>query len=314
MQHDKRKYVFKTPDGREVSLSCLDANSIAQGTELVLSAGGFLDEESAFKEGRKFKQSLLFTGAKLRIGVDAGKDRSTSFLSKGVKEKVLKAHGVNVINNVHGLSVYDENIPVKTFSASGVGLVSPATTETFTQSILEHSDLESELDEKSLLALELYGASHYERSDRARFLTLVLAAESMLEPLKREPVVRAFVESLILSTKGSELPESERQSLLGSLNWLRNESISRSLKRLAQQYVPEKSYKSLSAEAFVLECYRVRSKLVHTGRHDLSGPSLGVLAAHLNVFLSDVLVAKVTGGCTLQRPPMSTVERPFRLP
>lgn len=295
VQHDERKHNFLSPSGREVSLSCLDAVSIAQGTELVLTTGGFPDDQSALQEGRKVKQSLLFAGAKLRIGIDAGGDRASSFLGAVVKEQMLREHGVNIINNVHGLSVYSEDIPVKTFSVSGVGLVSPTSAEEFAQTIMGNSDVASKLDEKTMLALELYGASHYEHSDRARFLTLVLAAEALLEPQERELCSRAFVEKLIRSTKDSSLAVPEKDSLLGSLRWLRKESISRSLSRLAQRYVPEKSYNSMPAIKFALECYRVRSGLVHTGRYDASGVSLGVLAAQLNLFLSDVLVAKVTG-------------------
>ena len=293
VQHDKRKHDFLTSNGKEVSLSCLDADSIAQGTELVLTAGGYPDEESALGEGRKVKQSLLLAGAKLHIGVDAGKDNPSSFLGAAVREKVLTEYGVNIVNNVLGLSVYSEDIPVKTFSASAIGLVSPKTAEIFVQTILDLSAVASKLDEKTMLSLELYGASHYERSDRARFLTLVLAAEALLEPKRRESFSGAFVEGLIRSTENSELGRPEKESLLGSLRWLRKESISRSLKRLAQKYVPEKSYESMPAVTFISKCYQVRSTLVHTGNYDASGIGLGVLAAQMNVFLSDVLVAKV---------------------
>jgi hypothetical protein len=151
-----------------------------------------------------------------------------------------------------------------------------------------------EISDKERLALELYGASHYEKSDRARFITLVLAAEVLLEPRERENSTKEIVRGLIEYTKGSQLGKEEKDSIIGSLRWLYKESISKSLRDMIERHLGAREYGNMIAKKFIDHCYAIRSKLVHTGKVNTEVIHLGKLASQLKRLLSDLLV-EMTG-------------------
>ena len=288
----EKETFFDLDNKYHVCLKSLEDKPIKESKELTLSSKGFGSEEEAWDIGKKVKDSLLVACMKLRIGVDAGKDKPKSSLSIAIKEKIHDEHKVKIIDNVHGLTVYDEVNPVKTFTVSGIGLVSPATSELFGDEIKTPFISNIILSNKETLALELYGASHYEKSDRARFLTLILALESLLEPKERDEKTIKHVEALIEKTNSATIPENEKKSILGSLKWLYTESISQSIKRIVNIFLGEKEYAGMSSVKFVTHCYKMRSKLVHEGKTP-DAIHLGALAAQLNVLISDLLQRKI---------------------
>jgi hypothetical protein len=83
------------------------------------------------------------------------------------------------------------------------------------------------------LAFDLYSASAFQPSTDARLIMLVMAVETLLDPKPRPESSRAHVEHLMALSQAADLPESERASLLGSLQWLRLQSIRQAGKALA---------------------------------------------------------------------------------
>jgi|WetSurMetagenome_2_1015567.scaffolds.fasta_scaffold36885_5 hypothetical protein len=289
--HPEKRYDLKLPNGTKALLSTLDAESIGEGKELVISGGGFKTEESACSIGKVVKDSVLMTGVKLRIGVDTGKEKTSGWVNPTIKNEVLNNHGVRIINDVHGLSVYSEEYPVKIFSTSGPTIFCPSNAEKFSSELCNY--FSATLSDKQRLALELYGASHYEKSDRARFLTLILCAEALLEPSARSDKERELIDSLVNFIKDADIGNEERQSILGSLMWLYKQSISQSLRKMAEEHLGGKTYDKLPAAKFITVCYEARSTLVHTGGVNESQVNIGVLAAQLNIYLSDLLLSLV---------------------
>lgn len=295
INHEEGTYSFVMAEGNtNTTLSSKDSNSISTGNKFVLSCGGFDSEEDAFNTGKRVKDSLLLSGIKLRMGLDAGRDKARSWLGISVKDMMLKEHGVRIIDDIHGLSVYSEEYPILTGSASGVVIFSPIDAENFTSMLSVLYQRMPEISDKVRLSLELYAASHFEKSDRARFITLVLAIEALLEPKKRKNSAKEVVDGLIKYAKDSQLDDQVKNSFIGSLKWLYKESISYSLQEMAENYLIDRKYGDKSAKNFIKHCYDVRSKLVHNGRVDVEEANIGTLAAQLNLFLSDLLI-EMTG-------------------
>jgi hypothetical protein len=63
-----------------VRLKSLESKPIKESNEFTLSSKGFGFEKEAWEIGKKVKRSLLVSCMKLRIGVDAGKDKSSSIV------------------------------------------------------------------------------------------------------------------------------------------------------------------------------------------------------------------------------------------
>src|SRR5919199_968157 len=139
----------------------------------------------------------------------------------------FRKQGIRVINEFHGLQVYEENPELPTeFASISVEAKIKKGISVFEQYFREAVDLSLEFTYRETLAFELYGLSYFESAGRARFLTLVTAIESISENKMRSPQAVKHVEKLIELTKGSGLPNSETQSMVGSLDSLRGESIS----------------------------------------------------------------------------------------
>ena len=294
IRDEEKKITCQLSNNTTLSLNSYNGEKITESTTFVISCGGFSSEEEAFIQGSNVKKSLLISGPLLGIGIDAGKDLASSRMSTGMKNSMFEKTGVKIIEDVHGLSVYSEEHPTRVLSFSSSGIVQPWTASQFINTIKSLSSSKLELTEKELLCLELYGASHFESSVRATFLTLVLAIESLLEPEKRGKEATKHVDLLIkLTNEYCRLSSAEKSSIKGSLQWLYQDSISQSLKKLASTYLSHKEYCGLSSQKFISKCYEFRSNLVHSGKLKDKKENLSVYTSQLNVFLSDLLQEKI---------------------
>ncbi|QDT17091.1 hypothetical protein CA12_32030 [Alienimonas californiensis] len=117
-----------------------------------------------------------------------------------------------------------------------------------------------------------------------------MAVEAILEPSERSDVVQSHVRSLISQTRESELPQDEKQSICGSLDWLFRDSIGRSGRKLAESLLAGKTYNGKAAGKFFEQCYSIRSKLVHEGNSG-RGQKPEELITELNSFVRDLVIA-----------------------
>ena len=104
----------------------------------------------------------------------------------------------------------------------------------------------------------------------------MIALESLAELRQRSPEARDLVGSFLAQTQASGLPESEIDSIVGSLRWLRSESIGQAGRRLARSLEPRR-YMDLSSVQFFTRCYDLRSRLMH-GVHPM--PTREEIDAH----------------------------------
>jgi hypothetical protein len=295
IEHEERTFDFLLPGYRKAVLRCIDSESISKSKKFELLSGGYATEEDAFKVGRRVKDSLLLCGLKLRLGIDAGRDTSGFILSNGIKKEIFEQHGVKIIEDVHGLTVFSEKYPTTWPSASIRGSVAPANrqdAEKFTgllSEIYTKCLKLTELTEKERLALDLYKASHYEKSAKAKFLTLVMSIEALLEQKERGSPGKEVVDELIRYTKSSRLNNEEKYSIIGSLRWLYKQSISQSLKEMAERHLGDREYGNMSAKKFITHCYDIRSNLLHDGSVNNKEVQLSSLVAQLDRFMSDLL-------------------------
>jgi hypothetical protein len=190
--------------------------------------------------------------------------------------------------------VYEDDAghPTRFFSASGAVQVGGSTSD-YEECFLEAVHMEFRLTDNETLGLELYGLSHFESAPRARLLTFVSVIETVIEDAPRSAQAIEHVEGLICSTRNSGLPKSEIDSLLGSLSWLRQDSISRRGKALIDEQIGEKEYDDKAAKDFFQHCYNVRSELVHNGAPSEESLDVGRLVTQLDQLVADLMVAIV---------------------
>ncbi len=272
------------PKGRGI-----EPEKIKDTNILILSGGPFKTNIEAESYGQKAKQALMLSTAELRTGIDLGNDKATGGLSKYFADKIFKESGVKIINDVHGLCVYEDTCPVKFASVGPVNLRIGHGSQNFINAFTKCYEINPNINEKERLAFELYSASYFEPTPRARFLTLVMAIESLLMPKDRTENAQKVIRHIIKYTKTSGLDNSEINSLLGSLQWLQKESISKTGRDLANQYLSKEKYLEKSANKFFTYCYSLRSEMVHQGKTKDENTNINSVVGELQRFVSDLL-------------------------
>lgn len=272
------------------------AKSLKEAEWFVVSGKGYESKEEAWREGQRLRDTLQFLAVRMERSIDLGNDKPTSRMSDGLKrkmERVAREHGeeVRCYDNVHGLAVYAEHPRPMVHDAYGQITVHSPSGPGFQELLAEVHAIDLNLDERSSLACSLYGAAQVEESPRVRFLFLVMAIESLLKTRRRIPGAVSLVDRFIESTQQSSLDSAEKDSLLGSLRWLRNESISRMGKQLMQKYVGDQQYGGMKAPGLFRHCYSIRSQLLHNGKPDSEDVHIPSLVHRLDRLVADLLSA-----------------------
>lgn len=237
-------------------LHSLDSKKISTARRFSISCSGLDSQETASDIGMRVKHALLIAGAQLKMGVDVGKDRATSWVGKVLRDQAME-HGIRLLNDIHGLVVFPDDMPVN-FARGSAKVTIGRPPEKFTEALIHGYELAPSLDQKIILALEMYSESHFESSLRARFLTLVTAIEVLADQEELDEEVRLHIDNLIEETKRSIIPfgKKELQSRLGHL---KRESIASACKRLVTIYLDDES-----AVQFT-KYYSIRGEILHDG-------------------------------------------------
>ncbi len=261
---------------------------------LVLEGGPFNTLEDAETAGKRARRSLMQYSIRFHVGIDLGKDKSTGGMFKGFKDKIYDKTSVRVLDEVHGLQVYESTGNVSFVNCSASAVLGNQVSN-FLEMFLPANTDKFQPNPKQELAIELYSASQFELSVRNRFLTLVMAVEALLEPKDRPQDVKRYVNSFVDHIEQSCLPTNEKQSIVRSLNWLYQDSIGRTGKLLAERLLKGKKYNIKSPCIFFRDCYSLRSQLVHYGKFSDKTVDIGHIVSELSRFVSDLLVASCCG-------------------
>ena len=179
---------------------------------LVLRGTGFADHDAANACGQRLKQALQVVGCETGDGMNGGRDVASTRVASAVKDMLRSQHGIEHRDNVHGLDIFPEDLPVVR------GEVSMRLTTTFPplagfpeKLAIEFADFRP-LTSRLGLALELYNLGLFEPDTKARFLNLITIVEVPTERRKRLPeTIRAVIQDCIGGVQGLE-PTGIRQA------------------------------------------------------------------------------------------------------
>jgi hypothetical protein len=255
----------------------------------VFQSNGWPSEDEVHRASSLYLDVLTLTLVRLRIGADFGSRAPKSTLTRHGVALFEAQTGKRILNDVHGLMVYKSH-PTPYFVSAKANCILGKPQDHF-EKIFSHALASNRiLTERERLSLELFNTSFFQKSNEARILLLVAAIEALLEPSPRSSAAASHVESMIAATSNSEILSSgEKDSLLGSLNWLRNESINKTGRKLAVDNLKDRTYMDKVAPSFFSYCYNLRSRLVHGTPPIPSQHEIGSVVAPLVEFVSDIL-------------------------
>lgn len=252
---------------------------LKESNDLSIRGNGFSSEHEAYTVGIRVKNSLIFSATLLQMGIDCGKDKTTSMIAKFIKDQE-KEQGRLLLDSVHGLSVYPEDMPVRFFSANA-SLTTGVTSTKFTEELKKAYALSLDYPDKLSLSFELYGASHFETSPRAKFLSLITAVECLCVQDRNSKAVLEHVDNLINLTEVN-FTGPEKENIISRLGQLKRESISSACKKIVTDNLEKEDILQFE------DLYNVRSRMLHDGRTP-EGVDLGTEVLKLDKIVSKLL-------------------------
>lgn len=263
---------------------------IKEHSQAALIGGPYSSAEEAREAAERAKKALLTWAVQQRIGIDLGDGRQRSFLTNAGREMIESELKRPVRNDVHGIDVYEhqENLMFISMHLDATLSKSP---ETFSEQIATAFRNSLVLTEKQILAAELYCASFFDVSFRSRLITLVTAVEALLEPALRSQYAQTLVSTMETMVRQTAIDESTKEAMIGSLQWLRQDSIGQAGRDLCTRFLGSTEYFGMVASRFFSYCYELRSQILHFGKPTEGAVDLLTVSNACQAFVADLLLA-----------------------
>ena len=275
-------------------VSWAESTEIGQHDRMVLVGGPYNSAIEASVDGARARRALLLWALQRRVWLDLGDGRRRGGLTEAGRKFLSEQLGHPVRDQVHGLDVYELLDGIK-FVSTQVDPQRQIDAPTALQAMSVWYERDCRLSDKQELAIELFCASGFDKPYRSRFLTLMISLEALFEPSSRPDDVRALISVLEQTTEDSSISPTQKASLLGSLRWLRTESIGQVGHRTARQLLGDGHYDGVSPGKYFRRMYDLRSRIVHTGAVPQDIDLLHVINT-LQQFVGDLLLASVQSG------------------
>jgi hypothetical protein len=265
----------------------LDDVPLRDARDVLIVGSGYLTEADAADASTQWRERLQLAFARTDIGADFGDRAPGGGLTHAGLLMLAARSGARVLNDVHGVMIY-ESEPQPLFAGSSVSTTVGRSVTGLQNALAAAERLNATTSEQERLAFDLFSASFDETSADARLMMLMMAIETLIQPADRGAAANAHVDAMIQATRTSNLPSNEIASIVGSLQWLRTESISQAGRRLARA-LGDRTYLCLSPERFFTRCYDLRSRLAHGAVPRPSWTEVNEHAAALEIFVSHLL-------------------------
>jgi hypothetical protein len=279
-------------DTRPLVLRALGQDkSIQDSNDFVLECFGWPTEIDAEQMGQVVRSAFMRSLARMSLAAEFGFRNPSGHITQHGKRWLEGVFGTTrVEHDVLGLSVFSASPPPQFVTLPRPTLTSPQPIDRLKCLFSRSLDYAEHLSFQEELSFGLYCSSFFAHSEDARFLNLMMAIEALLTPQPRAETAKKFVDQLIDQTKTNDmLSESDRQSLIGSLNWLRSESISHAGRRLVMEKLGNREYMEMRADRFFTHCYDLRSRLVHAATPLPTRDEVAKTVATLENFVAHML-------------------------
>ena len=250
---------------------------------------GYPSEIAASAAGKRLRDGLLLALARIRVGVSTGERGPSGFFTEHGLRWIEGSTGRPAVNEVPGVTVYREPRPL--FVSMQAGGVRGVSLDSFREAFEESVKHSRELGLRQQISLFLYNASFFQPGEEARLLLLIMSIEALLDPAPRSAEAQSQIEEFSAKLKRSQLPRAECASLVGTLRWLKRESISQAGQRIAREKLPDKTYLDLSADKFFVHAYDLRSRLAHGNLEFPGFDEVSKLVGALELFAADLITA-----------------------
>jgi hypothetical protein len=216
---DHEARMLEDSDRERVTLESTDPGDHAGSSRVVVEGCGYQSAELARDAGAEWLPVLQRAFASLGVGADLGGRRvrapwsSISRSAAYFGENEESPSRPRFVYDEPGLTVFTEDPRPLFVQSSSSGWAGRAPS-TLAEAIAAVRQAAAPLSPVEQTAYELWSSSFSAVSIDARFLVLMMAIETLIEPQGRGDVVLTHVDTLIEQTRRSGLPQPELDSCL----------------------------------------------------------------------------------------------------
>jgi hypothetical protein len=283
--------LMRTLDGKVIRLRAGSRRTqIKDSSEIAIIGGPYSSPEEAGTMATRVRQAVLIWAVRQKLGLDFGDGFLRKFLTDYGKKFYEQEFSRPIRNDRLGIDVYESQKDLL-FASREVTMALGKHADTFAEQVCQQVAQPLPLNEKQIIAAELYSASFFDVPFRSRFITLVTSIEALLVPERRADEIQSFIDGVKRDLKGREVDEVTKEALMGSLERLRSDSIGQTGRILCERLLPHKEYGGRSAGKFFKYCYDLRSEIVHSGKPSKDEVDLLQLGNVCQAFVGDLLLA-----------------------
>lgn len=182
IQSEQPHLVLPGSGDAEVTLKSRAADTPLKDAEvLVLMGRPYRTRGEAQQAAERWRGLIQKAFARVNIGADFGDRAATgSFTSHGLK-MLEEQSGRRVVNDLHGIAVFECD-PQPLFAAGSAAAQVGVQGERLVDAVALAAERDAVMADRDQLAYDLYSASFSETSADARFVLLMMAAETLIDP------------------------------------------------------------------------------------------------------------------------------------
>lgn len=291
-------HVGTSPSGQQIHLKSYDKEKAISDSEwLVLFSEGWETEDTATAYSTCLLDSLCRSLCFHNLGADIGRRTPGGFFFNAFLKKIEEDAGRPVLNDERGIMIFPTNPKPLVANA---GEVSPTITthgDKWAVSFQKAIDNNELFNSNESMAFDLLTMAHRVQSSADACFVLSFAAfETLLEPTPRPESVCDHVDSLISLTRESGIPKSDKDSLLGTLKWMKSYSIRSAGRKLVKDRLKDSKFGNIDAEELFLKGYELRNRLMHGNQPYASWREVSGIAGPFEQLVSSLLAGKLYAG------------------
>ncbi len=258
---DKESLDYPLSEKLVVQVVPRDSDNLRNASKYHMECSGFYSFQEAQNCGEKLRTHLRMLNCMLDLGLSSPSvDGKSGSVSEGIKNEVRKGGG-ELLDTIVGLHVYPDDDKHFEHVASGKMNVFPSDPYYVLKGLKDSWDNTFELNENASEVLEILNISVRETSPKVKYLATYLAMEQILERKMRSEGAQELIDKFIQLTNNSELPKEEKESLSGSLGYLKEQSFSSAFSSFSMRITSPKTINQMPVTKFVSECIKLRNKI-----------------------------------------------------
>ena len=266
---DKQSVAVTIGDGLKLDLTARDADSLIAATRFHFEGSGFSTEADARLVGERLRLRLRVLNSMLGLGLTIPLvDLRRQNVADAVRDKVHSETGGIIVDSIDGMGIMPEDPSHFEHIAAGKGSVFPSEPDYLFNAISVMWPLEIKLDDRAEDALQILNMATAERSPRAKFLITYLALEQMIDRLPRSEAAQKLIEDCQKQVQNSSLDDRDKESLMSSLESLREQSPRTALLNLVDRIKPPPMINGVQGRKFLSQCVNIRNSIAHNANID----------------------------------------------